>query len=158
MEKVTSMIWDGIIAFLFPLTGGIKNFTTQTSTYEKWVSSRPFLAQYVNSLKTAAGLDNASSNPRKCLRESEISKSENRVRKIVEIMKEDFSNPFDPALDSDKLYNLVSGSLVGDDIAEHLLTVEKRGCSMRDEFCERLHGNVEEAKSKLFFDPIKRAP
>ena len=133
------------------------NFITQTSTYEKWVLPQPFLAQYVNSIKTAAGLDNASSNPRKCLRESEISKSEKRVRRIVEIMKEDFLNLFDPALDSDKLYNLASGSPVGDDIAENLLTVEKRGCSMRDEFCERLRGNLEEAKSKLFFDPIKRA-
>ena len=30
--------------------GGIKNLATQTNTYEKWVLSRPFAAQFVNGL------------------------------------------------------------------------------------------------------------
>ena len=73
----------------------------------------------------------------------------------MKILTEDFLNPFDTDIDPDRLYNLASGSPIGDDIAEHLLTVEERGHSMMNEFCERLVG--EENTKKLLFDPIKRA-
>ena len=35
-------------------------------------------------------------------------------------------------LDSEKLHSLATGRLVGDNIAENLLNVQKRDCSMRD--------------------------
>lgn len=73
----------------------------------------------------------------------------------MKILQEDFLNPFDTEIDPDRLYNLASGSPIGEDIAEHLLTVEERGQSMMNEFCERLVG--EENTKKLLFDPIKRA-
>ena len=109
----------------------------------------------VNGLRRETDLDSTSTNPCKCQRESEIRKSEERVRKIMKILKEDFLNPFDANIDPDRLYNLASGSPIGDDIAEHLLTVQERGHSMMNEFCERLVGDKNPKKS--LFDPIKRA-
>ena len=63
--------------------GGIKDFTHQDSTYEKWVLNRPFQARMVDSLLSLAEIDKTASNPRKCLRATEIKKSEERVMKVV---------------------------------------------------------------------------
>jgi hypothetical protein len=43
--------------------GGIKNFTTLDSAYEKWVLTRPFQAEYVDTLLNQAGLNNAQNKP-----------------------------------------------------------------------------------------------
>ena len=98
--------------------GDIKNFATQTNTYEKLVLSRPFAAQFVNGLRNDTGLDKATNNPRKCLREVEIKKSEERVQKIAYILENQFINPFSTDLERDELYNLASGKPVRDDIAD----------------------------------------
>ena len=136
--------------------GGIKNFATQTSTYEKWVLTRPFAAQFVNALRSDTGLDKTTNNPRKCLRESEIKKSEERVQKVTHVLENEFINPFSSDLEHDKLYNLASGKPVADDIASSLLTLEERGSTMMDDFCKRIASYEDE--KKLFFDPIKRSP
>ena len=70
------------------VAGGIKDFTHQESTYDKWVLNRPFQAKMVDSLLSLADLDKVSSDPRKCLREREIRKSEERVTKLMQVMKE----------------------------------------------------------------------
>ena len=106
---------------------GIKNFTALDSAYEKWVLTRPFQAKYVDALLHQAGLNNAQNKPRKCLRSSAIIKSENSVKSIVDVLKNDFIDPFSADLDHDKLYNLASGNSVTDDVAESLLTVQERG-------------------------------
>ena len=56
--------------------GGIKDFATQESTYEKWVLNRSAQAEYVSELLQQAGLKIVSDNPRKCLQTREIEKSE----------------------------------------------------------------------------------
>ena len=132
--------------------GGIKNFTTLDSAYEKWVLTRPFQAEYVDALLNQAGLNNAQNKPRKCLRSSAIIKSENNVKSIVNVLKNDFIDPFSADLDHDKLYNLASGNSVTDDVAESLLTV--RGTLLRDDFFERL--NSECSIKDPFSSPIKQ--
>jgi hypothetical protein len=134
--------------------GGIKNFTTLDSAYEKWVLTRPFQAEYVDALLNQAGLNNAQNKPRKCLRNSAIIKSENNVKGIVNVLKNDFIDPFSGDLDHDKLYNLASGNSVTDDVAESLLTVQERGTLLRNDFFERL--NSECSVKDNFFSPIKR--
>ena len=110
----------------------------------------------MHSLHTLAGTDKISSNPRKCLRKHEISKSEERVSKIMEVLKEDFINPFNSSLDRDKLYNLASGRPLPDSIADELLGSYERGKEMFSMFQKRLEIGEEEAAG--FFDPIKRCP
>ena len=137
-------------------TGGIKNFATQTNTYEKWVLSQPFAAQSVNGLRNDIGLDKTTNNPRKCLGEVEINKSEERVQKITYILENQFINPFSTNLERDKLYNLASGKPVRDEIADSLLTLEEHGSTMIDDFCKRISSDKD--GKMLFFNPTTRAP
>ncbi len=90
--------------------------------------------------------------PRKCLRSSAIIKSENNVKGIVNVLKNDFINPFSADLDHYKLYNFASGNCVTDDVAESLWTVQKCGTWLRDDFFERLHS---ECSIKDFFQSHK---
>ena len=47
--------------------GGIKDYTTQDSTYEKWVLSRPAQAEYVTELLSIADMSkDLCQKPRKC--------------------------------------------------------------------------------------------
>ena len=61
-------------------TEEFKNFTTEDGTYQKWILSRPFQAKYVDKLLEIVGI-NRRDNSRKCLRNSEITKAENKVIK-----------------------------------------------------------------------------
>ena len=88
----------------------------------------------VDSLLSLAEIDKTASNPRKCLRATEIKKSEERVMKVVEALKEDFINPFDSALDRQKLFNLVSGRPLPAEVAELLISAEDRGKGLQLEF------------------------
>ena len=99
-------------------------------------------------------MNKVQNNPRKCLRHSQIRKSEDNVKTIMNVLRNDFIDPFSTDLDSDKLYNLASGSYLPDDIAESLLSVQQRGTLSRDTFFERL--NSESANETLYFSPIKR--
>ena len=72
----------------------------------------------------------------------------------MNVLRNDFIDPFSTDLDSDKLYNLASGSYLPDDVAESLLSVQERGTLSRDTFFERL--NSESANETLYFSPIKR--
>ena len=74
----------------------------------------------------------------------------------MEVLKEDFINPFNSSLDRDKLYNLASGRPLPDSIAEELLGSYERGKEMFSMFQKRLEIGEEEAAG--FFDPIKRCP
>ena len=101
--------------------------------------SWPFAAQFVNVLRNDTGLDKTTNNPRKCLREVEIKKSEERVQKITYMLENQFINPFSTDLERDKLYNLASRKPVRDDIADSLLTLEERGSTMMDNFVNEFH-------------------
>ena len=60
-------------------------------------------------------MNKVQNNPRKCLRHSQIRKSEDNVKTIMNVLRNDFIDPFSTDLDSDKLYNLASGSYLPDD-------------------------------------------
>ena len=99
-------------------------------------------------------MNKVQNNPRKCLRHSQITKSEDNIKTIMNVLRNDFIDPFSTDLDSDKLYNLASGSYLPDDVAESLLSVQERGTLSRDTFFEQL--NSESANETLYFSPIKR--
>ena len=102
--------------------GGIKDFTTQDGTYEKWILSRPFQANYVDKLLEIVGM-NGRDNIRKCLRKSEITKSEKRILELKSVFSEVFTNPFSDKLQPDKLYNVASGCPTSNDVTQCLLSV-----------------------------------
>ena len=81
-------------------SGGIENFTSQDKTYDKRVLSRPFQAKYVEALLEMIGMADKDSS-RKCLRKSEISKSEKRITSLKKVLTDTFINPFSDELDAD---------------------------------------------------------
>ena len=78
---------------------------------------------------------------RKCLRKSEISKSEKRITSLKKDLTDTFINPFSDDLDADKLYNITSGSPVDEEVSRCLLTTEERGMVLHSEFDKRLCSN-----------------
>ncbi|KAG1677183.1 hypothetical protein GQR58_013978 [Nymphon striatum] len=67
-------------------TGSMRNISHLPDTYEKWVRNRPYAAQMVEALYQLADMDD-STNSRKCLRPSQIEKSEKTVRGIMETIR-----------------------------------------------------------------------
>ena len=68
-------------------------------------------------------------------------------------MSKQFINPFEPDLDKDKLYSLISGIPVDEVIVESLLAISQNGQEAMDSFINRL--TVEEHK-ETFSDTIKK--
>lgn len=110
----------------------------------------------VDSLLSLVDLDKVSSDPRKCLREREIRKSEERVTRLMQVMKEDFINPFDANIDKQELFNLASGRPLSEEESSSLHSAEERGQIRYEEFNQRL--DINDESSIAFFDPIKRVP
>ena len=110
----------------------------------------------VDKLRSLAQIDSVDSNPRKCLREKEMVKSEDRVRRIVTVLKDDFLDPFSDAMDQSRLFNLAPGRPLPLEISNEILTTESRGKVMFLEFSKRLDASAVEQLE--FFDPIKKAP
>ena len=71
-----------------------------------------------------SGLSTTTYNPRKCLRSSEILKSNTMVEKIMLVLRTQFINTFQPDLDKSKLFNLVSGYPAPESVHNCLLTLE----------------------------------
>ena len=103
-----------------------------------------------------SGQSTTMSNPRKCLRSSEILKSNKMVEKIMDVLRSQFINPFQPDLDKDELFNLVSGYPAPANVRDCLLSLESRGRKLMVEFQDR-QITTESSKPK-FFSPIKREP
>ena len=115
--------------------------------------NRPYQAKFAESLLDISGLRSAQST-RKCLRPSEIVKSSRTVEHLKATLKTQFIDPFDADLEQDKLYNLVSGYPVNDEVSESLLTVESRGKERMEQFEERL---TTDTPDQMFFSPIKKS-
>eukprot|EP00794_Sanderia_malayensis_P020967 gene20967-biopygen15473 len=134
--------------------GGVTQFATKENTLAKWVMNRPYQTKFVESLMDIAGI-RTTTDAKKCLRPSEIIKSNKMVENVIVSLKTCFINPFDPSLDSTELYNLVSGCPVKQNISNCLLNIEERGTELMKEFERRL---TTDAPAVKFFDLIKKEP
>eukprot|EP00794_Sanderia_malayensis_P013273 gene13273-14641_t len=134
-------------------SGKITQFASKETTVAKWVMNRPFQARFVESLVEISGLTKTTSSSRKCLRPSQILKSNKVVENIKNCLKTQFLNPFNDEIEKEKLYNLVSGCPVSEEITESLLNLEKSRKDAMKSFEERL---TSESPCELFFDPLRR--
>ena len=95
---------------------------------------------------------NSATNAYKPLRPSQILQSEKFVSRIMEILKEEYVNPFDVNLTQRQLVNLSSGVALPDEMTSEILSARSVGEEECEKFCsERLESN----KVK-FHEPIKR--
>ena len=85
---------------------------------------------------------------RKCLKPLEISRSEIAVQKIVLVLQNKFADSFNGELEKEKL---TVGCPIGDTAADCLLSYERRGKVMMNDFKTRItSSHVSEKKQ---FDP-----
>ena len=131
-------------------------FPAKENTVAKWVMNRPYQTKFVELLMELSGVCTTMSSPRKCLRSSEILKSNKMVEKIMVALKTQFINPFQPDLGKDELFNLVSGYPAPEDVRECLLALESKGKELMDEFQERITTKSAESSKTDFFSPIKK--
>ena len=130
--------------------GGIKGFSTNENNVLKWCLSRPQQAINMNRLKEQAGVAHHQSIY-KPLRISQIERSESLVSKVVNVLENNFLNPFAIALDGEELVNLSSGEKFHGDTTE-LLNIWKNGRDLYQQFLkQRIYTN-----EKGFHDPISR--
>ena len=112
--------------------------------------NRPFQAKHFHELKTFAGVD-SSSDCYKPLRPCEISKSERNVANVVNILENEYLNPFSVSLDQIELYKLSSG-MPKEDGVEALLDMQNNGKMIAEKFLEKRILTSE----KKFHDPLPR--
>ena len=135
--------------------GGIIEFASKPATIAKWVLRRPFQSQFTEALYESCGLVPATSSPNKCLRPREIRKSNQMVATVVDVIKNQFFNPFDEELQKDSLYNIVSGMPVDNSIRKCLTSIFSSGPALMNDFVLRLH---KDGSSKSLTDTIKTFP
>jgi hypothetical protein len=133
--------------------GGIRQFAAKKSTVAKWVMNRPFQARFAETLIEISGLSTTSSSTRKCVRPSEILKSNKMVENILNALNTQFLNPFQDDIDKSKLFNLVSGCPVDDEISDSILGLQSNGIQAMESFETRLTTKDPE---ESFFSPLKR--
>lgn len=102
-----------------------------------------------------ADINKTMTSARKCLRQSDVQKSNKMVESIKSTLQDHFINPFSQDLDQDKLFNLVSGYPAEENITNCLLSMETRGKVRMEEFKKR---QTKSPANKQFFEPIKREP
>ena len=142
---------EEIVMYVFTFVGGIKGFVADNNSVTKWCLNRPEQAKNTNALKQMAYVT-SSADIYKALRPSQIIKSEDKVSRLVQILENDYINPFSVTLEATKLFNLSSGVAVEDDLADQILNIIDIGKSLAETFRnERLiQHNIS------FHEPIKR--
>ena len=141
---------EPVISFHFRC--GIIKFTSSPTTVAKWVLNRPYQSKFTEALRDMTDTSKSMMKAKKLLQPSAIQKSNQKVENIVTIISSQFISPFDKQLDTELLYNLVSGAPTSDAISDSLLSVGELGLKLKTEFEERMTISSEET----FFSPIKK--
>ena len=133
------------------VSGGIKYFASDENAILKWTLNRPMEAKNTNALMELADVK-SSDEAYKSNRPSQILKSEKFVENIMNVMTEEYINPFDESLEKDCLYNLSSGIQVESEIAYEISQVKSKGDAQYNEFVK----NRIKSTDVPIHDPIKR--
>ena len=137
-----------LIFSLFP--GGIKGFSSNEMNVLKWCMNRPQQAKNLNELLQMAGI-RKTTECYKSLRLSEVKKSEENVLKVMDVLENEYLNPFSVFIDSETLVNLSSGSIKENDV-DNLLNIWTNGKKLSEEFsAKRIL-----SQKILFHDPIPK--
>ena len=83
----------------------MKAFPTRDASVLKWCLNRPSQLELFQELQNFSGLD-SSTECYKPLRSSEISKSEKHVLSLVDVLENEYLNPFSASIDENELDNL----------------------------------------------------
>ena len=125
---------------------------SDSSSVLKWCLNRTDQSRNVKAMKEMAGAT-PKSQLYKAFRPSQIVGSEKMVQRVMDVLQEEYMNPFSVLLDENQLYNLSSGVPVESDLTEKILAVESTGTEIAKTFAtERLLTNG----TKKFHDALPR--
>ncbi|MEM7298253.1 MAG: hypothetical protein AAF391_08310 [Bacteroidota bacterium] len=131
--------------------GGIRNFASNEESVLKWCLNRSEQARNTRHLLDMCDLGNDSSIYKQC-RPSQITKSEEMVKKVINVLKEEYIDPFGINVEKERLINISSGVPLPSESEEYLLKSEERGREQHSNFVkERILTD-----EVLFHSPIKR--
>ena len=118
----------------------------------KWCLNRADQSKNVRKLREMTGTY-SNTETYKLLRPSQIIESEKLVTKAIDVIQEEYINPFSILVDEDKLFNLSSGVPVQNDLAEEILQIHSVGNELAKQFAaERMLSD----STKKFHDPLPR--
>ena len=104
----------------------IRSFVSSKISVTKCCLNRADQAKNTSTLKQLGGIEKIT-EVNKSLRPSQISSSEKKVQKLMEVLLDKYINQFGTDLDKAKLVNLRSGAPVDDVVTEILLHVYDNG-------------------------------
>ena len=133
------------------MPGGITGFATDDATVSKWTLNRSSVAEITEELKVFSGAKK-SDDIYKPTRPNEIVKSNNLTLAVINVLRNEYINPFDKDLNPSKLYNLSSGIPVEETLAKGILGLFKEGL-------QNFHAFINErltSKAKAFFSTIPK--
>ena len=133
------------------VAGGVKYFSTREESVLKWCLNRSDQAENTKALKDLCGIG-ADPGIYKPVRPSQIAKSEDLVNRVVNVLTDDYINPFGINIEKDSLVSLSSGMAVSEDISEYLLSLPDFGKEQSSNF---IKSRIQQ-KEIPFHDPIKR--
>ena len=117
----------------------------------KWCLNRADQSRNVKLMKEMAGAT-TKNVVYKSLRPSQILGSEKMVTCVIEVLSEEYLNPFSVSLD-ENLYNLSSGVPVEDELANEILCTEQKGSEIYGCLANEI---LLAGGTKNFHDPLPR--
>ena len=115
------------------LLGGIKGFASDTASVMKWCLNRPTQAKNTSCFRTLAGLA-SKTGIYKPLRPSQILKTEKMVTNAIDVITNEYINPFGLDIDKNHLYNLSSGIAIEDSLATEIINLNTTGKELARKF------------------------
>ena len=100
---------------------GIIKFVNSEECIAKWVLNRQYQSMFTEALQDMTNTSKIMLNPLKSTQQRDILKSTTNVKKMKDAILSYFLNPFDPELQKDSLYHLVSSSPLDEYISTSLL-------------------------------------
>ena len=116
-------------------SGGVTQFASSSSSVQKWAMTRSDAAESKKSLRGMAGLSDPNTIY-KSLRPRQILNSELKVRRVTNIIENDYINPFGLDVDKDSLLNIGSAVSLKNDITNNILNQVEKGKKLAEEFTE----------------------
>ena len=103
-------------------------FSNSKEAVVKWVLNRLFQCKYVEALKDITNTSNAMYTLSKCNQPNDITKSNDNILQIRNIIASYFISPFDTDLRcAPNLFNIVSGTPAPEIVQDCLLSVKDAG-------------------------------
>ena len=114
-------------------SGGITHFAASASSVQKWAMNRSDAAESKKALRRMVGLSDPNSIY-KSLRPLQIINSEQKVASVMNVIENDYINPFGIEVGEDSLLNIGSGLSLPCKVSDEIINQLKKGTQLSENF------------------------